>query len=234
MTPQGTELAAKLATLLSQIRSSGHEDAAQGVLNQLIDGVKREAVFATPELVLELARALGSAAVCSLWTLLVPLCSAVAVVANGVPGGHEALSTHEMIGALMSVLSAGDAVPPRAQADVSGALSQVALCGPAEVHQMVGSRELLHRAAMMLCGAEENVKAEAALLVNNVAAFGGDAVKVRIAGHAALMGAVKALLNNGAPRQRCRAAGILMHVSATIQSASADVRSPRMGNRVAC
>ena len=35
---------------------------------------------------------------------------------------------------------------------------KVALAGPAVVEQLAGARDLLHRATMMLCGADEDVK----------------------------------------------------------------------------
>jgi len=36
--------------------------------------------------------------------------------------------------------------------------TKVALAGPAVVEQLAGARDLLHRATMMLCGADEDVK----------------------------------------------------------------------------
>jgi len=67
----------------------------------------------------------------------------------------------------------------------------------------------------------EEAKAEAALLVNNVLALGGDEQRLRAAEHAARMGAVKALLAQGVPPQRNRAAGILLHVSGAGDPAAA-------------
>ena len=149
-TPAARELARSLEQELGRLRAGGDASAAEALLARLADGVRSEAVFATPGLVGALAVALHSAIAGGDAALVANLAEAAALVASGVPGGHEALASEAGIGVLMAVLRAGDAAPPRAQARAAEALSQVALARGA-VARLAGTRDLLHRAAMLLC-----------------------------------------------------------------------------------
>ena len=114
------------------------------------------------------------------------------------------------ISSLVQVMKAG---PVKSRMHAAVVLSQIVLEGPAAVEAVINSPEFLHHCTMLVCSSSDEAKSEAALLVNNLAALAHVDLQCRLAGHSALVGALKSIVQYGGPVQQCRSAGVFMHLS---------------------
>ena len=129
------------------------------------------------------------------------------------PGNADAGNDSSQIvfvGTLVDVLKAG---PMQSKMHAAVVLSQIVLEGSSAIDAIVNSPDFLHHCTMLVCSSCDEAKSEAALLVNNLAALADEDVQCRLAGHTALVGALKSIVQYGGQVQQCRSAGAFMHLS---------------------
>jgi hypothetical protein len=150
-----------------------------------------------------------------LHTVLEDLVFACLVMVNmGLPSGTLQTSSNVVfIPMLIDTIKTG---PVQAKTHCAIVLSQIVLEGTRAVEAIVHYPEFLHHCTMLVCSSSDDAKSEAALLVNNLAALADEDVQSRLAGHGALVGALKSIVQYGGPVQQCRSAGAFMHLSKAI------------------
>jgi len=125
-------------------------------------------------------------------------------------GGEGKTSDVIFVGTLVQVMKAG---PVKSKMHAAVVLSQIVLEGATAVEAVINSPDFLHHCTMLVCSSSNEAKSEAALLVNNLAALAHVDLQCRLAGHSALIGALKSIVQYGGPVQQCRSAGAFMHLS---------------------
>ena len=150
-----------------------------------------------------------------LHTVLEDLVFACLVMVNmGLPSGTLQTSSNIVfIPMLIDTIKTG---PVQAKTHCAIVLSQIVLEGTRAVEAIVHYPEFLHHCTMLVCSSSDDAKSEAALLVNNLAALADEDVQSRLAGHVALVGALKSIVQYGGPVQQCRSAGAFMHLSKAV------------------
>jgi len=142
--------------------------------------------------------------------VLEDLVFACLVIVNLDSGASSNTSNVVFVSTLVNVMKAG-LVQSKMHAAV--VLSQIVLEGASAIEAILGSIDFLHHCTMLVCSSSDEAKSEAALLVNNLAALADEDLQCRLAGHTALIGALKSIVQYGGPVQQCRSAGALMHLS---------------------
>jgi len=144
--------------------------------------------------------------------ILEDLVFACLVMVNmGPPSGAQQKSSNIVfIPMLIDTIKTG---PVQSKTHCAVVLSQIVLEGAPAVEAIVHYPEFLHHCTMLVCSSSDDAKSEAALLVNNLAALADEEVQSRLSGHAALVGALKSVVQYGGPVQQCRSAGAFMHLS---------------------
>ena len=124
--------------------------------------------------------------------------------------GASNCSNIALVKALVEVMKAG---ATQAKLHAAVVLSQVVLEGASAVEALLTSQDFVHNCTMLVCSEMEDAKSEAALLLNNLAALASEDLQCILAGNAALVNALKNLVEKGCSLQQCRGSGTFMHLS---------------------
>ena len=124
--------------------------------------------------------------------------------------GASNCSNIALVKALVEVMKAG---ATQAKLHAAVVLSQVVLEGASAVEALLTSQDFVHNCTMLVCSEMEDAKSEAALLLNNLAALASEDLQCILAGNAALVNALKNLVEKGCSLQQCRSSGTFMHLS---------------------